>query len=188
MINSRTRGSRNPAKATLIVFLLLSGTSVRAAAVCVSNEGPFQITNIQSAANGRVTITWAPTCTNFIFGVFSADDLLSTNTPWASRIGLWGDASGTMSWTDTTANVSCRFFKVVRILPTSSSDWDADGMTDVWEADYGLNPFDSSDAHADSDGDGVDNLTEYLQGRDPTKGAVADPGGMVKLQVFTPLE
>ncbi|HUI07592.1 MAG TPA: hypothetical protein VL486_11385 [Verrucomicrobiae bacterium] len=133
-------------------------------------------------------LTWAPTCTNFIFGVLSADDLLGANTAWVGRIGRWGDPGGTMDWTDTTANLSSRFFKVVRVLPTSDSDWDADGLPDAWEADYGLNPFDAGDAHADPDGDGVDNLTEYLQGRDPTKVAADDSDRVVDLTVFTPLE
>ena len=188
MISSRTRQWYNPSKIFLLVFLLLGGAIVRSFGQCETNERPFQITKIQPTANGRIAITWAPTCTNFIFGVFSAEDLRATNTPWIGRSGVWGDASGTMSWTDTAAKVGSRFFKAVRILPTTNSDWDADGLPDIWEADYGLNPFDPGDAHADFDDDGVDSLAEYLQGRDPTRGAVADPGGMVKLQVFTPLE
>ena len=188
MTSSRTRGLRNPAKATLITLLLLSGTGLRADGQCVTNEAPFQITNIQPATTGRTILTWAPTCTNFIFGVFSADDLLGTNALWVSRIGMWGDAGGTMSWTDTTANVRCRFYKAVRILPTTGSDWDSDNQPDAWEADYGLNPFDAGDAHTDLDNDGVDNLTEHLRGRDPTKSAVADPGGLVDLKVYTLLE
>ena len=187
-MNSRTRRSYNLAAATLLVFLLLTGTGCRAAGECVTDEEPFQIASIQPTAGGGVVITWAPTGTNFIFGVLTADNLLATNTLWVGRIGVWGDLGGAMSWTDATANLSSRFFKIVRILPTSTSDWDADGLPDVWEADYGLDPFDPGDVHADSDGDGVDNLTEYLQGRDPTEGATADRDGIVNLLVFTPLE
>lgn len=188
MIDSRNRRSHNLARAAFLVVLLLSGASVRAVGQCVTSEDPFQITGIQPSTNGWITLSWAPTCTNFIFGVFSADDLLGTNTPWVGRIGVWGAASGTMSWTDTTADVGRRFYKAIRILPSSGSDWDGDGMPDAWEADDGLNPFDASDAHTDLDNDGVDNLTEYWQGRDPTKRAVPDRDGGVNLQVFTPLE
>jgi hypothetical protein len=63
-----------------------------------------------------------------------------------------------------------------------------DGIPDWWKVKYGFSLTDPSVASADSDGDGVDNLTEYLQGRDPTKDAVADTSGLVNLNVFTPLK
>ena len=43
-------------------------------------------------------------------------------------------------------------------------------MPDAWEILYGLNPFDPSDAGADPDGDGLNNLQEYRAGTDPTNG------------------
>ncbi len=46
-------------------------------------------------------------------------------------------------------------------------DDDNDGMPDVWEEQYGFNPFDPSDADIDTDGDGFTNLEEYLAGTDP---------------------
>jgi len=51
-----------------------------------------------------------------------------------------------------------------RMLGTSptSLDTDGDGMPDGWEAKNGLNPTNARDASADSDGDGVTNLGEYL--------------------------
>jgi hypothetical protein len=70
----------------------------------------------------------------------------------------------------------------------NNSDTDNDGMPDGWEVQYGLNPLSSADASTDLDGDGVANLAEYLQGRDPTKGAEADSNGVVRLYVFTPME
>ena len=99
---------------------------------------------------------------------------------------MWG-GDATTSWTDTTAtNVNQRFYQVVRM--PGDGDFDSDGMPNAWELQYGLNLFDPNDAQTDSDSDGVDNLTEYLQGRDPTKEAVADSAGLVNLNVFTPLE
>ena len=57
-------------------------------------------------------------------------------------------------------------------------------MADAWELQYFGNlhqgPTD------DPDGDGVNNLQEYLQGRNPTLGAEADNGG-VNLRIYTPL-
>ncbi len=47
------------------------------------------------------------------------------------------------------------------------SDTDGDGMPDVWERQYGFDPFDKNDAHGDADGDGFTNLEEYLSGTDP---------------------
>jgi hypothetical protein len=63
-----------------------------------------------------------------------------------------------------------------------------DGIPDWWKVKYGFFLTDPSVAGGDPDGDGVNNLTEFLQGRDPTKGAVADTSGLVNLKVFTPLE
>lgn len=59
-------------------------------------------------------------------------------------------------------------------------DSDGDGMPDAWETQYGLNPYDATDAAFDSDGDGVSNLNEYLNGTDPTlyDGQGGYPGGV----------
>lgn len=46
------------------------------------------------------------------------------------------------------------------------SDDDADGISDEFELANGMDPLDASDAQADWDGDGVNNLDEYLAGSD----------------------
>ena len=43
----------------------------------------------------------------------------------------------------------------------ASVDSDADGMPDVWETQFGLNPQNSADAGQDPDGDGLSNIDEY---------------------------
>lgn len=48
------------------------------------------------------------------------------------------------------------------------TDTDGDGMPDVWENKYGLNPKDPTDANLDKDNDGFTNLQEFLAGTDPT--------------------
>ena len=49
------------------------------------------------------------------------------------------------------------------------SDTDDDGMSDGWEAQYGLNPL-LNDASADPDGDGLTNAQEYQYGTNPFDG------------------
>lgn len=144
----------------------------------------FSVVNISQDADRCTTIVWEST-TNFVFVVFSADEL-STDTVWVARAAL-GGLEGVTSWADTTTtNVDHRYFRVAKTDPLD--DFDGDGMPNGWELQYGLNPLDPGDAHTCIVCDGTDNLTKYLQGRDPTRAAVADAGGQVRLNVFTPLE
>jgi hypothetical protein len=47
-------------------------------------------------------------------------------------------------------------------------DDDNDGLPDVWEYMYELDPLDRTDANGDLDGDGISNLDEYQNGSDPS--------------------
>ena len=47
------------------------------------------------------------------------------------------------------------------------TDTDMDGMTDVYEQTYGLNPNSAADASGNLDGDGFTNLEEYEQRTNP---------------------
>jgi len=49
----------------------------------------------------------------------------------------------------------------------ADTDDDNDGMPDTWETENGLNLLDATDASNDPDGDGLTNLEEYQQGKDP---------------------
>lgn len=49
------------------------------------------------------------------------------------------------------------------------SDDDNDGMPDSWELQYGLNPFNSSDAGLDADNDGITNVEECRNGTNPNE-------------------
>ena len=51
-------------------------------------------------------------------------------------------------------------------------DVDSDGMADEWEAAYGLDANDPTDAYQDADTDGVLNLQEFLAETDPQDGGV----------------
>ena len=48
-----------------------------------------------------------------------------------------------------------------------SADSDSDGQPDAWESDNGLDPNDAADASQDLDGDGQNNLGEFMAGTDP---------------------
>jgi hypothetical protein len=47
---------------------------------------------------------------------------------------------------------------------TPCADADHDGMPDVWELRFGLDPFDPTDGNGDLDRDGYTNLEEFLNG------------------------
>jgi len=49
----------------------------------------------------------------------------------------------------------------------AAPDADGDLMSDAWEAAYGFNPYDPSDAAIDTDTDGFSNVDEYRTGTDP---------------------
>jgi hypothetical protein len=175
--SSASRRSRNSIAGALCAFLLLT-------AAPVNQTTAFSIIDISRDTNQFITITWESS-TNFVFIVLSSDDP-GTNAVWAPRAAMSG-LDGATGWTDaTTTNVDHGFFRVARVDPMD--DFDGDGMPNGWELRYGLNPIDPGDAHACIVCDGTDNLTKYLQGRDPTKEAVADTDGHVSLSVFTPLE
>jgi hypothetical protein len=171
----------------VLAFTLLNAPMAQADESClITNEGDsFAIVSIEPAEDRFITVTWE-SCTNYIYGVLSSDQP-DAGAYWSGQIAMWGE-DGATSWTDATitTNVDHRFYRIVRMPP--DGDFDRDGMPNAWELQYGLNLFDPNDAQADLNGDGVNNLTAYLQGRDPTKEAVADAGGLVNLNVFTPLE
>ena len=50
-------------------------------------------------------------------------------------------------------------------------DDDGDGLPDIWELAFGLDPLNPSDAFIDSDDDGVSNFDEFQAGTDPTQTA-----------------
>ncbi len=61
-------------------------------------------------------------------------------------------------------------------------DSDNDGMDDTWE-NYYFGNLDQT-AESDFDNDGVLNYVEYLQGRNPTKGAIPDLNNDVNLNIY----
>ena len=56
-------------------------------------------------------------------------------------------------------------------------DSDSDGMPDAWEARYGLDPNDPSDASSDQDNDGVSAYNEFIAGTIPSGSLDLDGNG-----------
>jgi len=80
---------------------------------------PFSFTSIQQDTNRNTILAWQA-CTNFIYGVFSTDEL-STNTFWTWRAYLFGQPNS-LTWTDTTTtatNIVNRFYRAARKLPVA---------------------------------------------------------------------
>ncbi|MGQ4893993.1 MAG: hypothetical protein ACP6IQ_05150 [Candidatus Njordarchaeia archaeon] len=60
------------------------------------------------------------------------------------------------------------FYEMTHGTNMTNPDTDSDGMPDGWEVQYNLNATDPSDANRDPDHDGLTNLQEYQNGKDPT--------------------
>ena len=71
-------------------------------------------------------------------------------------------------------------------------DDDEDGMTNAWEEQYGLDPYDPNDAKFDDDRDGLVNLEEFNADTNPldpdTDDGGINDGDEVLLQETNPLE
>ena len=71
---------------------------------------------------------------------------------------------------------TAKTFSLALEISASTNDGDNDGLPDAWEAEYGLSTADDGSTlprngpQGDPDGDGVNNLHEFLLGLEPTKG------------------
>lgn len=72
------------------------------------------------------------------------------------------------------------------IIADPGLDTDSDGLPDWWESLYGLSTTVPDVLTADSDGDGLDLLTEFLLKTNPLIAAEADVSNTLSLQVYTP--
>jgi hypothetical protein len=149
-----------------VLFVPLGRVHAQTCLITNSSQ-PFSVLSITHATNS-VTLSWKPTCTNYAFGVFSTDQPLTTNSQYQTRAGMWGSLSGTSEWTDFGVTNRQRFYRVLRIEPTPTSDYAGDGLPDEWDLQYGLNPFDPGLATNDVDGNGFTVLDDFMMGANPT--------------------
>ncbi|MES2709346.1 MAG: CotH kinase family protein [Verrucomicrobiota bacterium] len=54
-------------------------------------------------------------------------------------------------------------------------DSDGDGIPDIWELRFGLDPFNSDDSPQDLDGDGMSNLDEFMRKSNPRIKTILEP-------------
>lgn len=100
--------------------------------------------------------------------------LCVTNWAWWAR-----STAGQTNFSLTNPGFSECYFRLGTML-----DSDGDGLTNAYEDLVSH----TDPQNADTDGDGVDDFAEVLQGRNPlAAGVVADNGGTLRFQVRTPL-
>ncbi len=141
-----------------------------AAMMLLNGEGQLMVYDgLQPEGEEWVTLTNAPShaSTNWVRLTAKADyaqqkwlvcmdgAVVATNLGFASQVDR-------MTAVDLKGGKSCSDNITVSVSPPEGIDLDQDGMDDAWEIQHGV-----SDPDADPDGDGLTNLQEYQQGRDP---------------------
>jgi hypothetical protein len=122
----------------------------------------------------------------------SAAALINTGTGTANGLGLWHYTVLTNNVKETNTVVDVGVHRVAINLTTGEPyDYDGDGISDYWEDRDGNGSYAVGELNwlnADTDGDGVADGLELLQGRNPLGGITNDVNNLLNLRVFTPLK
>ncbi len=145
-----------------------SFTMIKNLAPTVSLTAPAAAATFVAPANIAVTATAGDLDGTVSKVEFFRDGVsagVATSSPFTTTLN--GILAGTYSLT---ARATDNRNFVTTSSPVSLvvlADTDGDGMPDVYETVNGLNPNDPADAALDSDGDGQTNLQEFLAGTNP---------------------
>ncbi len=170
-----------------------SNNSVRVADGAVWRNGVLHVGN-QGSSNSLAVAGGTVLATNLIVGVASVDcnNLVQLDSGSVFITNATGNAvfevrygklmlnGGTLRVDRFVMTNACaQFVRTGGTLIYGSAVLDpnqsavGDGIPNGWKQQYGLDPFDPNLASADTDGDGRNNLQEYLAGTDPTNSASA---------------
>lgn len=172
-------------------------------------ESPFFAAEIRPLSNDLIGVSF-PSDTNHLYEVEVLDQLVPQ--PAARLSPPFLGQPGQLTWSepapppdvaryyrarrlafdaDADADSLANLAEFQRGTDLHAADTDADGLPDGWEVQYTLDPLGAAGADGatgDPDADGVGNLTEFQQGRNPQAGALPDDGDMVGLEIYTPWE
>ncbi|BCX47600.1 hypothetical protein HAHE_15080 [Haloferula helveola] len=123
----------------------------------------------------------------------------SSNTGYHTGITLDGNPAGILppatSGFELDQLLRASAIRIDLEINSEGLDSDGDGLPDWWEDEHGFDKQDPSDALADSNANGLNNLAEYLAGTDPNQDptepllltseviAYADSGSLIPLEV-----
>lgn len=149
------------------------GTNVSAPAVLTPLIRPYYTippVNQAVASNTIVTLSGAwfgwppPFTTEWRRGSIS----LVTNVVWGTNDFFKLLVTNSQVYRLIVKNAAYPVGVLANVSITVLADSDGDGIPDIWESAYGMNPADPNDCILDADGDGMSNLEEYIAGTNPT--------------------
>lgn len=146
------------------VTVLAVGTFIGLLTFGVARGQSFSVTNFSVVPSGPRTVEIS-TDALFYYILYSGSSVTNIAQPIALAFGT----GGSLSLQDSSPQSAAQFYRVAQVPLTQPLDSDGDGVDDVFELTYPgcLNPLDASDATADCDSDGRNNLQEYYDGTNP---------------------
>ncbi len=124
------------------------------------------------------------------FYVATNSALYNAGSRYATNAGLYHYTMLTNNVKETNSVVDIGFHYVATDANGTPLDGDGDGVPDYWEDRNGNGSADLTETswlNYDTDGDGVWDGLEILQGRNPLGGTLTDTLNLINLRVFTPL-